>query len=82
MEYPIKDNASTSSINVADVSGNVQCAGLCDIDSNNCKAFSYQPSTQICQLVNFQFSNPEVVITSGKRFGHVEHGLYINLFLF
>ena len=76
MEFPIKDNASTTSSETFNIMGRVQCASLCNVDNYTCKAFNYLTSNKICKLIDFQFSNPEIAISSDKMIGHVEHGTY------
>ena len=73
-KFPIKDTASTTYYQGDNFVSKVQCAGQCDKDFANCKAFQFFPRSKSCQFINFQLPDPSLASMSVTIFGYVENG--------
>ena len=76
-KFPIKDTISTTYREGINAMSKVQCASNCGIDTVNCKAFNFYPSTSTCQYINFVYALPAVASSSQRLSGYVENGLFI-----
>ena len=75
-KFPIKDTTSTTYREEINAMSKVQCASNCGIDTVNCKAFNFYPSTSTCQYISFVYALPSVASSSQKLSGYVENGLF------
>ena len=75
-KFPIKDTTSTTYREEINAMSKVQCASNCGIDTVNCKAFNFYPSTSTCQYINFVYALPSVASSSQHLSGYVENGLF------